>query len=103
MNADRLGKCITITASQLAAFVLDALVVAVPDPRFGSKVAAVFNTRENKPLSLDEVQAHCRDHVAGYKIPRQITITETVSRMPSGKPDYKWAEGIAREQAATNG
>lgn len=80
--------------------IIDALVVAVPDPRFGSKVAAVFNTRGNKQLSLDEVQVHCRDHVAGYKIPRQITITETVSRMPSGKPDYKWAEGIARDQAA---
>ena len=82
--------------------IIDALVVAVPDPRFGSKVAAVFNTRGDKQLSLDEVQAHCRDHVAGYKIPRQITITETVSRMPSGKPDYKWAEEIAREQATAH-
>ena len=82
--------------------IIDALVVAVPDPRFGSKVAAVFNTRGDKQLSLDEVQAHCRDHVAGYKIPRQITITKTVSRMPSGKPDYKWAEEIAREQATAH-
>ena len=83
--------------------IIDALVVGVPDPRFGSKVAAVFNTRENKELSLEEIQAHCRKHVAGYKIPRQITVTETVSRMPSGKPDYPWAEEIARDQAATSG
>jgi acyl-CoA synthetase (AMP-forming)/AMP-acid ligase II len=80
--------------------IIDALVVAVPDPRFGSKVAAVFNTRGNKQLSLDDVKQHCRQHVAGYKIPRQITITETVSRMPSGKPDYPWAEKIARDQAS---
>jgi acyl-CoA synthetase (AMP-forming)/AMP-acid ligase II len=80
--------------------IIDALVVAVPDPRFGSKVAAVFNTRGNKQLSLDEVKEHCRKHVAGYKLPRQITITETVSRMPSGKPDYPWAEKIARDQAS---
>jgi acyl-CoA synthetase (AMP-forming)/AMP-acid ligase II len=79
--------------------IIDALVVGVPDPRFGSKVAAVFNTRGNKELTLAEVQQHCRKHVAGYKIPRQITITETVSRMPSGKPDYKWAEEIARRRA----
>jgi len=79
--------------------IIDALVVGVPDPRFGSKVAAVFNTRGNKQLSLEDVQEHCRKHVAGYKIPRQIAITETVSRMPSGKPDYKWAEEIAREGA----
>ena len=79
--------------------IIDALVVGVPDPRFGSKVAAVFNTRGNQALSLEDVQEHCRKHVAGYKIPRQITITESVSRMPSGKPDYKWAEEIARNQA----
>ena len=79
--------------------IIDALVVGVPDPRFGSKVAAVFNTREGKVLTLEQVQQHCREHVAGYKIPRQITITETVSRMPSGKPDYTWAEETAREQA----
>lgn len=79
--------------------IIDALVVGVPDPRFGSKVAAVFNTRDNKELTLEQVRRHCRQHVAGYKTPRQITITETVSRMPSGKPDYKWAEEIAREQA----
>ena len=60
----------------------------------------MFNTRENKQLSLDEVKQHCRQHIAGYKIPRQITITETVSRMPSGKPDYTWAEKIARDQAS---
>jgi acyl-CoA synthetase (AMP-forming)/AMP-acid ligase II len=80
--------------------IIDALVVGVPDPRFGSKVTAVFNTRGDKQLSLEEVQQHCRKHVAGYKIPRQITITQTVSRMPSGKPDYKWAEEIARQQAS---
>jgi acyl-CoA synthetase (AMP-forming)/AMP-acid ligase II len=80
--------------------IIDALVVGVPDPRFGSKVAAVFNTRESEQLSLEEVQQHCRKHIAGYKVPRQITITETVSRMPSGKPDYNWAEEIARKQAS---
>ncbi len=79
--------------------IVDALVVGVPHPRFGSMVAAVFNTRGNKQLTLEEVQEHCRQHVAGYKIPRQITITETVSRMPSGKPDYKWAEEVAGKQA----
>ncbi len=80
--------------------IVDALVVAVPDTRFGSKVAAVFNTRGNQAVTLEDVQAHCRNHIAGYKVPRQITITESVSRFPSGKPDYKWAEEIAREQAS---
>ena len=80
--------------------IIDALVVGIPDPRFGSKVAAVFNTRGGKELSLEQVQQHCREHVAGYKIPRQITVSDTVERMPSGKPDYKWAEEVALKQAA---
>jgi acyl-CoA synthetase (AMP-forming)/AMP-acid ligase II len=79
--------------------IVDALVVGIPNPRFGSTVAAVFNTRGGKELSLDEVQAHCRQHIAGYKIPRQISITETVERLPSGKPDYPWAEAVARKAA----
>ncbi len=79
--------------------IIDALVVGIPNPRFGSTVAAVFNTKGRKELSLDEVQAHCRQHIAGYKIPRQVSITETVERLPSGKPDYPWAEAIARKAA----
>ena len=79
--------------------IIDALVVGIPDARWGSKVAAVFNTRENRQLSLDEVKEHCRGLVAGYKVPRQVTITPTVERLPSGKPDYKWAEEIARAHA----
>ena len=81
--------------------IVDALVVGVPDSRFGSRVAAVFCTHDNKQMSLEEVQAHCRKYVAGYKVPRQIAIEPNVERMPSGKPDYKWAESIARQ--ATDG
>ncbi|MEZ4287871.1 MAG: acyl-CoA synthetase [Polyangiales bacterium] len=80
--------------------IIDALVVGVPDPRWGSKVAAVFSTKSNKQLSLDEVQEHCRNLVAGYKVPRSIHIETEVQRMPSGKPDYTWAETIARSAAS---
>ena len=79
--------------------IIDALVVGVPDDRWGSRVAAVFSTKGQAQLSLEEVQAHCRKHVAGYKIPRDIAIMPKVERMPSGKPDYKWAEKIALEVA----
>ncbi len=79
--------------------IVDALVVGVPDPRWGSRVAAVFSTKSGCALSLEEVQAHCRAKVAGYKVPRQIAIEPEVQRMPSGKPDYKWAETIAAQAA----
>jgi acyl-CoA synthetase (AMP-forming)/AMP-acid ligase II len=76
--------------------VYDALVAGVPDTRWGNHVAAVVQLREGAPQpSLEEVQSHCRTHLAGYKIPRQLVITETIRRSPSGKADYRWAQEVA--------
>ncbi|WP_409474180.1 acyl-CoA synthetase [Streptomyces sp. HC307] len=76
--------------------VYDALVAGVPDARWGSHVAAVVQLREGAPTpSLEDIQTHCRDHLAGYKIPRQLVITESIRRSPSGKADYRWAREVA--------
>ena len=69
----------------------DAVVVGVPDERWGQRVAAVVQPRGGRSITLDEVDAHCRKHIAGYKVPRVLRLVETISRQPSGKPDYKWA------------
>lgn len=78
--------------------IFDALVVATPDPRFGSKVTAVVSVRDGKRLTLADVQEKARQHIAGYKVPRELHIAETVMRSPSGKPDYKWAKEYALSQ-----
>ena len=76
--------------------VYDALVAGVPDATWGSHVAAVVQLRTGAPLpSLDDIQTHCRTRLAGYKIPRQLVITESVRRSPSGKADYRWARDVA--------
>jgi len=41
------------------------------------------------------VQEKARQHVAGYKVPRELHIANEVVRSPSGKPDYKWAKEYA--------
>jgi len=76
--------------------VYDALVAGVPDVRWGNHVAAVVQLRADavRP-SLDEIQTHCRTHLAGYKIPRQLVFTESIQRSPSGKADYRWAREVA--------
>lgn len=80
--------------------VYDALVAGVPDERWGNHVAAVVQLRGGADrLSLDDIQTHCRSHLAGYKIPRQLVITETIQRSPSGKADYRWARSVAAEAA----
>ena len=72
--------------------VFDAVVVGVPDERWGQRVTAVIQPRDltNAP-TLGSIQEHCRDHVAGYKVPRAVVIVEEMVRSPSGKSDYRWA------------
>ncbi|MGW3408811.1 acyl-CoA synthetase [Streptomyces sp. NPDC000888] len=80
--------------------VYDALVAGVPDEKWGNHVAAVVQLRRGAHHpSLDDIQTHCRTHLAGYKIPRQLVITETIQRSPSGKADYRWARSVAAESA----
>lgn len=75
--------------------VYDCLVVATPNERFGSQVAAVISTRGGKTLTLAEIQEDARKHIAGYKLPRELHIAKEIKRQPNGKPDYKWAEAYA--------
>ena len=75
--------------------VFDCLVVDTPDPRFGSKVTAVVQTRGGAALTLDALQEEARRHVAGYKVPRELHIVESIPRAPSGKPAYPQARELA--------
>jgi acyl-CoA synthetase (AMP-forming)/AMP-acid ligase II len=74
--------------------VLDAIVVGAPDERWGQRVAAIIQPRGDLIPTLDEVQAHCRDHIAGYKVPRELHVVGQIERSPSGKPDYRWAATV---------
>ncbi len=78
--------------------VWDAVVVGVPDERWGARVSAVVAPREGAALDLEGLQAHCREHLAGYKVPRELHLVKAVERSPSGKPDYRWAEGVATQR-----
>ncbi len=80
--------------------VFDAIVVGVPDPRWGQRVAAVVEPRPGRSPTLEELDRHCRDRIAGYKIPRELHLVDRVERSPSGKPDYPWAAGVAAAAAA---
>jgi acyl-CoA synthetase (AMP-forming)/AMP-acid ligase II len=76
--------------------VFDALVVGVPDERWGQRVAAVVEPRPGQTPNLETVQETCRTHVAGYKVPRELVLVERIERSPAGKPDYRWAGRVAR-------
>lgn len=73
--------------------VVDTLVVGVPDDRFGERVVAVVS----QAGELDEptLISFCRERIAGYKLPKNVVLVETVQRAPNGKADYKWAKATA--------
>jgi fatty-acyl-CoA synthase len=75
--------------------VFDAIVVGLPDDRFGERVAVVIQPRRKQDApTLEAVQAHCREHIAGYKIPRQMLLVDAVPLTAAGKPDAKAARAL---------
>jgi fatty-acyl-CoA synthase len=73
----------------------DALVVGVPDERFGERVVAVLSTKDGASVDEGELLDFARTRLAGYKMPRQLLFVETVQRAANGKADYKWAKEVA--------
>lgn len=69
--------------------VAEAAVIGIPDDRFGERVHAVLVARDganqHADLSLAAVQAFCRERLAGYKLPRSLTIVDALPRNATGK------------------
>jgi fatty-acyl-CoA synthase len=72
--------------------VFDALVVGAPDERWGERVVAVVQAVDGASPTLEELDAHCRTTLAGYKVPRALYVVDEIRRNPAGKPDYTWAK-----------
>ncbi|QCQ92807.1 acyl-CoA synthetase [Rhodococcus sp. SGAir0479] len=71
----------------------DALVAGIPDPTYGQRVSAVVQPRGGaSSLDHDELIAHCRTRIAGYKVPRTVVVVPEIRRSPAGKADYRWAK-----------
>jgi acyl-CoA synthetase (AMP-forming)/AMP-acid ligase II len=75
--------------------VFDALVVGIPDERWGERVVAIVQARTGATPTLDALQRHSRLHLAGYKIPRDVVLVDAIQRSPAGKPDYRAAARTA--------
>jgi acyl-CoA synthetase (AMP-forming)/AMP-acid ligase II len=88
------------SAVKSQAAVFDAVVVGVPDDRWGERVVAVVQLRAGATLTVAELVKHVRAHLADYKAPRELVLVDAVVRSPSGKPDYRWARAVAEAELA---
>src|SRR4029079_6777461 len=60
--------------------VLDAVVVGVPDERWGQRVVAVVQPRPGSRVTLPLLDEHCRRKIAAYKVPRGLRVVEQIVR-----------------------
>lgn len=60
-------------------------MIGVADPQWGERVHAVVVLREGSTATFEELQVHCRDHIAGYKIPRSGEIVDALPISGAGK------------------
>ncbi|MFT3722123.1 MAG: AMP-binding protein [Hyphomonadaceae bacterium] len=68
--------------------VRDAIVIGIPDERFGQTVAALVALVSGAQTSVEEIVASTRQRLAGFKAPRIVRLVEDIPRNNVGKPDY---------------
>jgi long-chain acyl-CoA synthetase len=65
--------------------VLEAAVIGVPDPIWGERVHAVVVLKAGQDVAADELIAHCRGRIAGYKVPRSLEFAAVLPKSGAGK------------------
>ena len=65
--------------------VSEVAVIGVPHVDFGEEVKAIVTLKKGEKISADEILAHCKENLAGYKRPRSIDIVDELPRTATGK------------------
>jgi acyl-CoA synthetase (AMP-forming)/AMP-acid ligase II len=73
--------------------VVDVVVVPRPSERWGQEVVALV--AGSGPVDVPGLLAHCKQRLAGYKVPKHVVTVAAIPRNPAGKVDMRWAAGTA--------
>lgn len=85
------------------AAVLDAVVVGVPDDKFGEAITAVVQLDASSALDEADIVSHVKGRLASYKAPKRVLPIDTIGRAPNGKVDYKRLRKFAVESLESDG
>ncbi|MGK5113806.1 MULTISPECIES: long-chain-fatty-acid--CoA ligase [unclassified Geodermatophilus] len=65
--------------------VAEVAVIGIPDDKWGEMVTALVVVAEGQQVTPEEIIAHCRQRIAGYKIPKRVEFREAIPRTATGK------------------
>ena len=65
--------------------VLEAAVIGVPSEKWGETPMAIIVPREGASPTSEEIVAHCKENMAGFKTPGRIEFVEALPRTATGK------------------
>jgi acyl-CoA synthetase (AMP-forming)/AMP-acid ligase II len=71
--------------------------LGAPDPVHGEVGALFVTLKPGAALSVADIERHCRNHLAEYKIPRTIVVKEAMPLTPLGKIDKQALKSIVQE------
>ncbi|WP_067547575.1 fatty acyl-CoA synthetase [Nocardia crassostreae] len=63
----------------------EAAVVGIPHPHWIEAVTAIVVVRAGTAPTAESVVAHCKQHLAGFKVPKYVTFVAALPKNPSGK------------------
>ena len=65
--------------------VLECAVIAVPDDKWGEVPKAILALKPGQSPTEEEILAHCRKHLAGFKVPKSIEFLDALPKGGTGK------------------
>jgi fatty-acyl-CoA synthase len=78
--------------------VRDAVVVGVPDPRFGETICGVIEPTDGADVDAGALKEHVSTQLAAYKAPRNVVVVDSIHRAANGKVDYRRLKDLAAER-----
>lgn len=67
--------------------VAEAAVVGIPDEIRGETIRAIISLKEGEVATEQEIKHFCREHMADYKVPRQVGFMDSLPKTAAGKID----------------